>query len=134
MKTKYFIISTATAFLISNVLTTLWYMMMDGPNYVPFRREEINYGMLMLNHLLYAGLMVYFYPFFYAKKPSLFEAFTFGALISALMFIPQALVIRSIWTVDINMIFVLNTIAHLIIGGLMAIMIYFILRKRLMNA
>ena len=96
---------------------------MDAPNEVPFRRETMNYGLLMLNHLIYAGLMVYLFPYYWAKHASAAGAFQYGIVIAALMYIPQALVIRSIWTVDVNMIFLLNTLAHLVIGGVMGVAI-----------
>ncbi|MFX3625818.1 MAG: hypothetical protein ACN6I4_00525 [bacterium] len=131
MKTKYFILSVIAAFFVSNILTTVWYMLMDEANYVPFRREEMNYAALTLNHIIYAGLMVYFYPFYYLKKPSMGNAFVYGILIAALMFIPQALVVRSIWTVDIDANFFMNTIAHLVIGGVMGVFIKLISNKSL---
>lgn len=134
MKTKHFILSALAAFLVSNILTTVWYMLMDEANYVPFRREEMNYAALTLNHLIYAVLMVYFYPFYNAKKPSSTGAFVFGVLIAALMFIPQALVVRSIWTVDIDTNFFMNTIAHLAIGGLMGVVVRLISNKALATA
>lgn len=130
MTTKRFVLATVIAFLISNILTSLWYMLMDGPNEVPFRRETMNYGLLMANHLIYAGLMVYFYPYYFAQRSTMGAAFIFGVLIAALMFIPQALVVRSIWTVDVNPIFFLNTLAHLVIGGVMAVAIYYLLLER----
>lgn len=126
MTTKRFLLATGVAFLISNVLTSLWYMLMDGPNEVPFRRETMKYGLLMANHLIYAGLMVYFYPFYFAKRSTVGAAFVFGVLIAALMFIPQALVVRSIWMVDVNPVFFLNTLAHLIIGGAMGVAIFYL--------
>ncbi len=129
MTTKRFLLATGVAFLISNVLTSLWYMLMDGLNEVPFRRETMNYGLLMANHFIYAGLMVYFYPFYFAQRSTVGAAFVFGVLIAALMFIPQALVVRSIWTVDVNPIFFLNTLAHLVIGGAMGVAIYYLVRR-----
>jgi hypothetical protein len=131
MKTKHFILSVLATFLVSNILTTVWYILMDEANYVPFRREEMNYAALTLNHIIYAGLMVYFYPFYYLKKPSMGNAFVYGILIAALMFIPQALVVRSIWTVDIDTNFFMNTIAHLVIGGVMGVVIKLISTKSL---
>lgn len=104
-------------------------MIMDAPNEVPFRREAMNYGLLMLNHLIYAGLMVYLFPYYQAKHASTAGAFRYGIIIAALMYIPQALVIRSIWTVDVNMIFLLNTLAHLMIGGVMGVAIFYLTRQ-----
>ncbi len=127
MPTKTFVLATVVAFLVSNVLTTLWYLLMDAPNVVPFRRETMNYGLLALNHLIYAALMVHFYPYYKAKHSKLGGAFRFGVLIAAIMYIPQALVIRSIWTVDVNTIFILNTLAHLVIGGAMGVTLYYLI-------
>lgn len=134
MPTKTFLLATLVAFLVSNVLTTLWYMLMDAPNVVPFRRENMNYGLLTLNHFIYAALMVHFYPHYKTKHSTMGGAFRFGVLIAALMYIPQALVIRSIWTVDVNTIFVLNTLAHLTIGGAMGVVLYFLTRKSTTSA
>lgn len=126
MSTKKFTLSVLTAFILSNVLTTIYYMLTDEANFVPYRKEEINYLGMLLNHLIYAGLMVYLFPFFYAPNPKKGRSFLFGCIIAALMFLPQALVVRSIWKVDFNSIFVLNTIAHLAIGGIMGLAIAFI--------
>ena len=130
MSVKKSILSILIAFLISNILTTLWYMVMDEANYVPYRRDEINYLGLVLNHFIYAVLMVLLFPSFYSKATKKPRAFLFGVIGSALMFIPQAVVVRSIWKVDFNAIFILNTIAHLIIGGLMGLSISFIYGKQ----
>ena len=40
---------------------------------------------------------------------------------AAVMFVPQALVVRSIWMVEIDAIFFVNTVAHLLIGGVMGV-------------
>jgi membrane associated rhomboid family serine protease len=131
MKTKQFLVATLLAFLASNILTTVYYMIMDEANYVSFRREQMDFGLMILNHLFYAILMVYFYPFYFAKKSTGKDAFVFGALIAAIMFIPSALVIRSIWTVDVNPTFFLNTTAHLVIGGIMGLLIFLVSKKQL---
>lgn len=123
MNTKKNILAVLVAFVLSNVLTTIWYMLTDEANYVPYRREEINYGALVFNHLIYAGLIVYLFPFYYRANPMRSRAFSFGVIMGAIMFVPQALVVRAIWDVDINTIFFLNTLAHLLIGGLMGLSI-----------
>ncbi|UTW64103.1 hypothetical protein KFE98_08175 [bacterium SCSIO 12741] len=119
MTTKKYILATIAAFFLSNILTTMWYMGADEANMVSFRRPEVNYLGLMANHLIYAGLFVYFFPFFFQSRPVVSRSLVYGILMSAMMFIPSALVVRSIWTVDFNGIFVLNTIAHLVIGAIM---------------
>ncbi|GEM_PF-2319852 len=123
MKTGKFLVSVFGAFLVSNLLTTLWYMAMDDANYVPYRREEINYAALLVNHLIYALLVVYLFPYYYEKHRTRLGAFGYGVIAAALMFIPQALVVRAIWKVDINTIFLLNSIAHLAIGGVMGVVV-----------
>ncbi|MDN5203717.1 hypothetical protein QQ008_20170 [Fulvivirgaceae bacterium BMA10] len=134
MNTKKTIIAVVVAFLLSNVLTTIWYTITDTSNYVPFRREEINYGLLVLNHLIYAGLLVYLFPVYYEKYLKRSYAFVFGCVTAAIMFIPQALVVRAIWTVDVNLMFFLNTVAHLLIGGIIGWVISFIYGKRTVRA
>lgn len=121
VSTKKKLIALVVTFILSNVLTTLYYMMTDDANMVEYRRDEMNYGALMMNHLIYAGLFVFFFPYYYQRHEKPANGFLFGILMGALMFIPQALVVRAIWKVDINAIFFLNTTAHLIIGGIMGL-------------
>lgn len=123
MSTKKSLLALVIAFILSNVLTTAYYMITDEANMIPYRRDEMNYLALMANHLIYAGLMVHFFPSYYSLNPVRSRAFLFGVLIAALMFVPQALVVRAIWTVDINTIFFVNTLGHLLIGGIMALSI-----------
>jgi len=119
MSTKKLFLSTIVAFILSNLLTTIWYMATDEANMVSYRRAEMNYAGLMANHLLYAALMVYLFPYYYRTNPTLICGFVFGCLGAAMMFLPQAIVVRSIWEVDFNTVFVMNTLAHLVIGGIM---------------
>ena len=126
MKTMNFkksILAIVAAFLVSNILTTIWYMVSDDANFVSFRKEEINYLGLIINHIIYASIFVYLFPSFYEKSPKQSRAFLYGVLMAALMFVPSGIVVRSIWTVDFNSIFVFNSIAHLVIGGLMGIVV-----------
>ncbi len=120
------ILAVIVAFLASNILTTVWYMLSDDANFVSFRREEVNYMGLVLNHLIYAFVFVYLFSSFYEKAPKLSRAFLYGALMGAVMFIPSGVVVRSIWTVDFNTIFALNSIAHVVIGGIMGVIVSFI--------
>ncbi len=118
MNFKKSFLALVISFLLSNILTTVWYMLSDDANFVSFRREEINYFGLLTNHFVYALIFVYLFSFHYEKNRKKIRAFYFGLLMAALMFIPSGLVVRSIWTVEFNSIFVLNSIAHLIIGGI----------------
>lgn len=126
MNFKKTLLAIVAAFLVSNILTTLWYLMSDDANFVDFRREEVNYLGLVINHLIYAGVFVYLFSSFYEKSPSIGRAFLYGILMSTVMFIPSGIVVRSIWTVDFNAIFLLNSLAHIVIGGLMGIVVSFI--------
>lgn len=130
MTLKKSLFSLLAAFILSNILTTLWYMLTDEANFVPYRREAMNYGGMMLNHLIYAGIFVYLFPYYYEKYLNLAKGFLFGVLMAAMMFVPQALVVRSIWEVDINTIFFLNTLAHLAIGGVIGLVTALIYGKR----
>ncbi|MEM7372143.1 MAG: hypothetical protein AAF587_26230 [Bacteroidota bacterium] len=121
MNLKKTTLSILIAFILSNVLTTVWYMLTDEANFVPYRREATNYAALMLNHLIYVALLVYFFTDYYAKQPRLSRGFLYGAMMAAMMYIPQAIVIRSIWEVDFNAIFLWNTVAHVVIGGIIGI-------------
>lgn len=130
MNVKKSILAIIAAFVVSNILTTVWYMLSDDGNYVSFRREEVNYIGLMLNHLIYAGGFVYLFSSFYEKEPKLSRGFLYGVVMAMVMFIPSGIVVRSIWTVDFNTIFVLNSIAHLLIGGIMGLVVAFIYKSK----
>lgn len=117
------ILAVIASFLLSNVLTSVWYMLSDDANFVSFRKEEMNYLGLMVNHLIYASIFVYLFSSFYEKAPKLSRGFLYGTLMGALMFIPSGIVVRSIWTVDFNSIFLLNSIAHVVIGGIMGLVV-----------
>lgn len=123
MNLKKSIFAVVAAFLLSNILTTLWYMLSDDANFVSFRREEVNYLGLIVNHLIYAFVFVYLFSSFYEKVPKIARAFLYGVLMAAVMFIPSGIVVRSIWTVDFDSIFVFNSLAHLFIGGIMGMVV-----------
>lgn len=134
MNFKKSILAVVAAFLVSNILTTVWYMVSDDANFVSFRRPEMNYIGLVINHLIYAGIFVYLFSSFYEKAPKLSRAFLYGSLMAAVMFIPSGIVVRSIWTVDFNGIFVFNSMAHVFIGGIMGIVVAFIYNYKKSNA
>jgi len=123
MNVKKMILATLVAFLVSNVLTTVWYMLSDDANMVSFRKAEVNYLGLIINHLIYAGIFVFLFSSFYKEAPKLSRALGYGVLMGALMFVPSGIVVRSIWTVDFNQIFAFNSMAHMLIGGLMGIVV-----------
>lgn len=128
MNLKKSVLGILVTLVLSNVLTTVWYMVSDDANFVSFRREEINYLGLVLNHLVYAALFVYLFPLLLrsGKSEGMGPSFLFGVALSALMFIPSGMVVRSIWTVDFNAIFVMNSLAHLVIGGILGLVLRFI--------
>lgn len=123
MKVKKSILAVLVAFLASNILTTLWYMLSDEANFVSFRRAEVNYLGLVANHIIYAIVFVLLFSSFYERAPKLGRAFFYGALMGCVMFIPSGIVVRSIWTVDFNSIFVFNSIAHVVIGGIIGVLV-----------
>ena len=129
MSFKKSILATVVLFIVSNVLTTVWYMISDDANMVSFRRAEMNYGGLMVNHLLFAIGFVYLFPYYYQNFKSFGRAFLYGVIMAAIMFIPTGIVVRSIWEVDFNTIFIFNSMAHLVIGGVMGLVAAFIYNK-----
>ena len=124
MSSKKKILAFVAGFLISNFLTTLYYIVTDEPNFVPIRRDETVFAGLFLTHFIFVGIMVIMFPrWARVDKPLLSEGTIFGVLMAGMMFIPQAVLVRSIWVVDFNLIFVINTIAHLIIGAIIGMAI-----------
>lgn len=130
MNTKKMILSVVVAFVLSNALTTAWYMATDDANFVPYRRAQINYAGLMLNHLVYALIFVYLIPFYLKSAIKVGRGFVFGVLMAAMMFLPQAMVVRSIWKVDFDAIFALNSLAHLVIGGIIGVVVTLIYKPK----
>ncbi|WP_350292570.1 hypothetical protein [uncultured Croceitalea sp.] len=126
MKTKKSVLAIVILFVLSNLLTTFWYMVTDEANYVPFRRSEANYLGLIINHLVFVLGFVYLFPSYIKEKNTKPNAFLYGVIVSSIMFIPTGLVVRSIWQVDFDLIFLLNTIAHLVIGGILGLVLYII--------
>lgn len=126
MNLKKSLLSALLLFFVSNILTTMWYMLFDDVNEVSFRREEMNYLGLMINHFIYVVGFVYVFPFYYKQHKTYKRAFIFGVILSAIMFIPTGIVVRSIWLVDFNAIFILNSVAHIIIGGTMGLLLAYI--------
>lgn len=116
-------LAVVVLFIISNLLTTIWYMVTDDANFVSFRREEINYVGLVLNHLIFVAGFVYLFPNYITDRNSKLNAFWYGSVLAAIMFVPTGMVVRSIWQVDFNLIFLMNSIAHLVIGGVMGIVL-----------
>lgn len=117
-------LALVVGFILSNILTTVYYIITDEPNFVPIRRDETVYAGLLLTHLIFVGIMVAMFPRWARPNSSLVsQGAIFGALMSGMMFVPQAILVRSIWTVDFNLIFVVNSIAHLVIGAIVGIVI-----------
>ncbi len=124
MNSKKAALALVAGFILSNVLTTVYYIVTDEPNFVPIRRAETVYAGMMLTHLIFVGIMVVMFPRWSRSGQSLLsQGALFGALMAGMMFLPQAILVRSIWTVDFNLIFVVNSIAHVVIGAVIGIVI-----------
>ena len=118
MNLKKFIFSTFITFFFSTLLTTIWYSLSSEANTVSFTRATPNYGLLTTNHLLYAIGFVYLFPFYYNNFKTTKSAFLYGVIVASIMFIPTGLVVRAIWEVEFDMIFIINTFIHILIGGI----------------
>ena len=131
MSTKKFFISLIAGFVTSMILTSIYYYIMDEPNMVDMRRSEMIYPGLMATHLLFVGLMILIYQRWRrVEESAVRQGSIFGVLMAAMMFIPQAVLVRSIWTVDFNGIFIVNIIAHLLIGAVIGIVIALIIERK----
>ncbi|NQZ78245.1 MAG: hypothetical protein HRT61_19385 [Ekhidna sp.] len=126
MKNTKQIITFIILFVLSNILTTSWYMITSDVNTVSFQREEANYLGLVFNHLIFVAGLIYLLNGLIKIESSRLQAFTYGVVIAGIMFIPTGLVVRSIWLVNFDKIFIYNSIAHLIIGGILGVVFHFI--------
>ncbi len=127
---KKFIGSFIVCFLLNNILTIAWYTFTAEANTVPFKREQPDYLLLQLNHIVFAFILAYVYPMGYKGGNLVTEGFRFGVLMGILMFLPTGLVVRGIWQVPANLMFVYNTIFHAIASGICGIGIAFIYGKK----
>jgi hypothetical protein len=121
--------------LLSNVLTTVYYLMTSSPNHMgAFQRPEYNYLGLMVNHIIYVSIVVLTFTRWYRTDDGsvLKQGIIYGLLMAAIMYLPQAFVVRSIWFVEFNLIFVFNILAHLVIGAMIGLMVASILKKSLL--
>jgi hypothetical protein len=120
--------------LLSNILTTVYYLITAGPNHMgAFQRPEYNYLGLMVSHIIHVSILVLTFTRWYRRSDNsvIQQGVIYGVLMAALMYLPQAFVVRSIWFVEFNLIFVLNIAAHLIIGAVMGLVVASILKKSL---
>ena len=121
MSAKKSMLSIVILFVVSNILTTVWYMLTDEANIVSFRREEPNYGGLAINHLVFICGFVYLFPHFIKEQNTRIKSFIYGVVLALIMFLPTGIVVRSIWQVDFNTIFIFNALAHGVIGGILGL-------------
>jgi hypothetical protein len=120
--------------LLSNVLTTVYYIITSRPNHMgPFQRPEYNYLGLMASHIIYVCILVLTFTKWYRTSDNAIikQGVIYGILMAAMMYLPQAFVVRSIWFVEFNLIFVFNILAHLTIGAIIGLVVASILKKSL---
>lgn len=98
-------------------------MFTEEANMVSFRREEPNFFGLMINHAIFVSGFVFLFPSFIRNQNTRLKSIIFGVVLALIMFVPTGIVVRSIWTVDFNLIFILNAIAHRTIGGLLGLIL-----------
>ncbi len=123
MNRKKTMLSILILFVVSNILTTVWYMLSDEANMVSFRREEPIFAGLALNHLIFVSGLVYLFPHFIKEQNTKIKSFTYGVVLALIMFLPTGIVVRSIWQVEFNTIFAINTMVHSLIGGVLGLIL-----------
>jgi hypothetical protein len=131
-KSKIYAIIAAV--LLSNLLTTVYYIITSSPNHMgAFQRPEYNYLGLMVNHIIYVSIAVSTFTRWYRAGDGgiVKQGIIYGVLMAAIMYLPQAFVVRSIWYVEFNLIFVFNIVAHLCIGAIIGFVIASMLKKSL---
>jgi hypothetical protein len=129
---KKIILAIVAAFVLSNVLTTVYYVITAAPNHMGnFQRPEYNYAGLMVNHLIYAMILVMTFRRWYrtGDGPVVRQAALYGLIMAAMMYLPQAFVVRSIWFVEFNAIFLANIVAHLSIGVIIGAVVGYVMNS-----
>ncbi len=112
-------LSAVLAFIASNVLSTAYYMATATENTVAFARDVPRYELLTANHLVFAVALAWLYPRFIDHGSRATAGLRFGAMMGLVMFVPTGLVVRGIWTVDFDAIFLANCAFHIGCGAVL---------------
>ena len=131
---KKFVMALAAAFLISVVFNTIYYAVTAEGHTFVLTKAEPNFALIMLNHVVFALLLVYLFPIFYRDGSSIVEGAKFGALMGLVMFVPTGLVVRGAWDVPITPYFYLDIVMAAVITAIMGIAIGMIYGQKKMTA
>ncbi|MEM7029054.1 MAG: hypothetical protein AAF629_05635 [Chloroflexota bacterium] len=126
MTIKKFTIAVVVAFIISNILNTIYYAVTAAGHVWEMTKAEPNYPLLMLNHLVFVLLLAYVYPIGYKGGSPIAEGARFGALMGLIMFVPTGLVVRAAWEVPITPYFLADIVFHTLATAIMGISIAFV--------
>ncbi len=119
MKPKYFILAFLSATFVSILLNSIYYGVTAEQHLWEMTKETPDWGLMILNHLVYAGLLTYIFPFGYTGKSVWGEGARFGALMGMVMFVPTGLVVRAAWEVPMTPLFALDIAMAAIISAIM---------------
>lgn len=123
MNVRKFGLATLAAVVISVLLNTVYYAITAAGHEWAMTKTEPLWGLMMLNHIVFAGLLAYVYPIGYQGGAPLLEGVRFGALMGLIMFVPTGLVVRAAWEVPITPYFILDILMAAIISAVMGIAI-----------
>ncbi len=121
---KYFILSILGAALVSIVGNMIYFTVTHEYHAFEMTKAQPLMSLIMLNHLVYAGMMVYLYPHFamnvqnHQKK-----GWWFGVCMGIIVFVPSGLITRGAWEVPITFFFPIDIVFVALLSGLMGVVI-----------
>lgn len=123
MNIKKYIFAVIAAVIISIILNTVYYAVTAAGHTWAMTKAEPNLLLMMLNHVVFALLLAYIYPFGYQGGSPVSEGARFGVLMGLVMFVPTGLVVRAAWEVPITPYFLLDIVVAAVVTSLMGIAI-----------
>ena len=121
---KYFFISGLSALLISIIGNFAYFTATHEFHVFAMTKAQPLMGLIMLNHLVYAGMMTYLYPHFVRKfENHLKRGMWFGTCLGIIMFVPSGLITRGAWEVPITFFFPIDIVFIALLSGVMGITI-----------
>ncbi len=130
MKIGRFVGAVVAGTVLSTVANTLYYAVTAHAHTWAATRSEPLFGLMMLNHVVFALLLTAVYPMMRRRASAWRDGFTFGVLMGLIMFVPTGLVVRAAWTVPITAFFAADILFHALVTGGLGVVVATILGPR----
>ena len=130
MKIGRFVTAVAAVTTLSAVVNTIYYAVTAQAHAWEATRSEPLFGLMMLNHVIFALLLTVLYPMMRRSATARRDGFTFGVLMGLVMFVPTGLVVRAAWTVPLTALFATDILFHALLTGVLGAVVALLLEPR----